>query len=93
VFAGLVSSHPNKIGKKKFKNEINVRIVRFEVPNEGVPWADKFDNYDPVFFEAHHLEGAPWADPAMGTPDFSPNFNQVDGKIDRRSHEGEYKVK
>ena len=48
--------------------------------------------YLPVFFEAHHLEDAPWADPALGKSDFDPKFNQIDGKIDRKSHEGKYKV-
>ena len=68
-------------------------MVRFEVPNESVPWSAKFGNYEPVFFEAHHLEGAPWADPVLGTPGFSPSFNQVDGKINRKSHEGDYQVR
>jgi hypothetical protein len=29
----------------------------------------------------------------LASPDFNPKFNQIDGKVDRRSHEGSYKVK
>jgi hypothetical protein len=43
-------------------------------------------------FDADHLKGAPYADPMLGSPDFDPKFNQIDKKINRKSHEGTYKV-
>ena len=39
-----------------------------------------------------HLATAPYADPDIKNPEFNPNFNRLDGKIDRRSHEGIYRV-
>ncbi len=36
---------------------------------------------------------APWADPETSLGGFSPTFNEIDGKVDRRSHKGPYKVK
>ena len=53
------------------------RLARFEVPDESVSWDVKLEPYDPMLFDAPHLEGAPYADPMLGTQDFKPNFNQV----------------
>ncbi len=49
-------------------------------------------DYDPPQLTAPHVLTAPWADPQLGQPGFTPTFNQIDGKVDRRSHKGPYKV-
>jgi len=77
----------------KFIEEVFLfRIVRHEVPAGFVSWDIEFDTYDPIVFDAHHLEGAPYADPMLESPDFDPKFNHIDGKINRKSHEGPYRV-
>ncbi len=55
-------------------------------------WDVPFDTYDPVTFNAPHLADAPYADPDITDEKFKPNFNDLDGKINRRSHEGPYRV-
>jgi len=35
---------------------------------------------------------APWADPLIGTQGFQPKYNELDGNVERRSHEGLYRV-
>ena len=69
-----------------------IRVARQEVPATSVSWDVDFVGYDPAVFDADHLKGAPYADPMLGSPDFDPKFNQIDGKMNRRSHEGSYKV-
>ncbi|KAJ7990020.1 hypothetical protein DPEC_G00310530 [Dallia pectoralis] len=64
---------------------------RFAVPDDKVPWGIDWHMYKPVNYTAPVVLNKPvWADPDMGC--FSPKFNTLDGKVDRRSHEGEYKV-
>ena len=68
------------------------KIVRQEVPAGAISWNVLYDLYDPITFNAQHLANAPYADPDIYNDTFKPNFNQLDGKIDRRSYEGLYKV-
>lgn len=68
------------------------KIKRHDVPAGQISWDVTFEFYDPISFDAMHLATAPYADPDIKKPDFNPKFNQLDGKIDRRSHEGNYKV-
>ena len=69
---------------KKFKRQ--------EVPAGKISWDILFDSYDPISFDALHLANAPYADPDIKKSNFSPNFNQLDGNINRKSHEGIYRV-
>ena len=68
------------------------KIKRHDVPAGQISWDVPFEFYDPISFDAMHLATAPYADPDIKKPDFNPKFNQLDGKFDRRSHEGNYKV-
>merc|ERR1719510_18668 len=68
------------------------KIKRHEVPAGKISWDVPFQYYDPITFDALHLATAPYADPDIKNPDFKPKFNQLDGKIDRTSHEGPYRV-
>merc|ERR1719189_3146489 len=68
------------------------KIKRHDVPAGQISWDVPFEFYDPISFDALHLATAPYADPDIKNPEFNPKFNQLDGKIDRRSHEGNYKV-
>ena len=67
------------------------RIVRHEVPAGFIAWDVQFDHYDPISFSAPVLNNAPWADPRIAS-DTSFKFNEIDGKIDRKSYEGRYLI-
>ena len=67
-------------------------MVRQEVPAGFIDWSIGFDTYDPISFTAPFVLTAPWADPVLGADGFKPEWNKVDGKINRASYEGEYKV-
>ena len=70
----------------------HIRVVRTEVPLDWVPWEVSFDTYDTITFTAPHLKTAPWADPDIDDEKFHPNWNTIDGKMNRESHEGIYRV-
>uniref|UniRef100_A0A3Q3KGW6 ADP-ribose pyrophosphatase, mitochondrial n=1 Tax=Monopterus albus TaxID=43700 RepID=A0A3Q3KGW6_MONAL len=66
-------------------------IKRFPVPDDKLDWNQDWPQYDPVSYTAPILLNKPtWADPDIGL--FSPQFNTVDGAVDRTSFEGSYKV-
>ncbi|XP_054615235.1 ADP-ribose pyrophosphatase, mitochondrial isoform X2 [Dunckerocampus dactyliophorus] len=67
------------------------KIKRFPVSDAQVDWSQSVQGYDPVNYTHPTVANKPtWADPEIGT--FSPQFNTVDGAVDRRSFEGSYKV-
>jgi ADP-ribose pyrophosphatase len=68
------------------------KIKRHNVPAGMISWDVLFEFYDPMIFDAPHLATAPYADPDIKRADFKPSFNSLDGRIDRRSYEGPYRV-
>lgn len=84
----------NKIFKHvACRNGIYAKAVqRAPVPEEFISWEINFVDYAPVFFESPGLEGKPWADPKADDPSFKPQFNSLDGKVNRKSHIGIYKI-
>ncbi|KAM7541332.1 hypothetical protein Aperf_G00000026212 [Anoplocephala perfoliata] len=67
-------------------------ILRFNVPDSQVSWDAPFDSYDPVDYTAPSVLTAQWADKFVQLPLPPIPFNQLDGKVDRRSHEGVYSL-
>lgn len=72
---------------------------RVEVPDEYVQWKVPFpSDYSPPYYTDEHLLGdkrPPYADADIKPEVPSPGgflFNELDGKIDRRSHMGPYKI-
>ena len=65
------------------------KIVRQEVPAGVISWDIPYEAYDPITF---NLNLTPNTDPDIKDPTFNPQFNQIDGPIDRRSFEGPYRV-
>ncbi|XP_048847704.1 ADP-ribose pyrophosphatase, mitochondrial [Brienomyrus brachyistius] len=64
---------------------------RFPVPDDRVKWETEWPEYRPTVYTAAAVLAQPeWADPDVGS--FCPQFNVLDGLVDRRSHEGEYRV-
>ena len=68
------------------------QIPRFQVTEEQVPWSVPLSSYTPVEFTAPFVLTAVWADPELGAAGFNPLWNKLDGKVNRVSHDGEYKV-
>lgn len=64
---------------------------RFPVPDDKVDWETDWPQYSPVNYTAPVVLKKPvWADPEIG--EFSPQFNTLDGSVDRTSHEGPYRI-
>ena len=82
---------PYEYTYRDIKGQIK-RIKRHPVPAGMISWDVRFEFYDPISFDAFHLTTASYADPDITKPEFCPKFNQMDGNIDRRSHEGTYRV-
>jgi len=68
------------------------KIPRASVPEEQVPWSVPMPSYTPTEFTAPFVLKAVWADPVLGTEGFNPVWNKLDGKVNRVSHDGEYKI-
>lgn len=66
-------------------------IHRTTVLDEKVPWTVKWDDYKPVEYTAPPvLKNPPWADDSDAKK--VQHYNQIDGKVDRRSFMGDYAV-
>ncbi|EZA58090.1 ADP-ribose pyrophosphatase, mitochondrial [Ooceraea biroi] len=65
---------------------------RFEVPDEKVSWTVEYPEYKPVACTAAVLQGKPWADPEINESTFEPKWNEIDGKVNRKSFTGDYVV-
>ncbi|CAN8021972.1 unnamed protein product [Ixodes persulcatus] len=65
-------------------------VKRFNVPDDKVDWSVDWPDYSPPSFSIPGLKSKPWADPELSDPAFRPAWNSLDGKVDRRSHEGAY---
>ncbi|KAK7167570.1 hypothetical protein R3I94_001839 [Phoxinus phoxinus] len=64
---------------------------RFPVPDDKVDWKTDWPQYYPVNYTAPTVLKKPvWADPEIG--EFPPQFNSLDGSVDRRSHDGLYLI-
>lgn len=65
---------------------------RFKVPDEYVKWETHFAPYDPPDYTSEGVNGKPWADPPKIGDDSVWNQVDANSKVDRTSHEKEYKV-
>ncbi|XP_076331828.1 ADP-ribose pyrophosphatase, mitochondrial isoform X3 [Tachypleus tridentatus] len=68
------------------------QVERLPVPAEKVPWSVEWDDYHPPWYSMKGLTSMSWADPNIGDPGFEPKWNLLDGKINRKSHQGEYHI-
>lgn len=67
-------------------------IQRFPLPDDLVPWSSSSKNYQPIEYNSPVLRNKPWADPDVSTESFKPNWNALDGFVNRKSYEGEYVI-
>jgi ADP-ribose pyrophosphatase len=71
-------------------------VTRSVVPDQQVSWQTAFTDYAPTLYTAPVVASGPvWADKDFLTDKAATaaiKWNDVDGKIDRRSFEGDYKL-
>ena len=68
------------------------QILRFQVPDDQVPWSVPLSSFTPVEFTALFALTAVLADPDLGAAGFTPLWNELDGKVNRVSHDGKFKL-
>ncbi|XP_051878375.1 ADP-ribose pyrophosphatase, mitochondrial-like isoform X2 [Pristis pectinata] len=72
------------------------QVKRFPVHDDNVSWSREWAEYDPVDYTAECVKAGPeWADPDFRESDqlkHAPRFNELDGRIDRRSYLGVYEL-
>ncbi|XP_064005624.1 ADP-ribose pyrophosphatase, mitochondrial isoform X1 [Pogoniulus pusillus] len=69
------------------------QVERSPVPEDKVGWMVEWKDYKPVEYTARSvLAGAKWADPQINDEGFTPQFNQRDGEVERKSLHGLYVV-
>lgn len=66
-------------------------IERLTIPGEKVDWSVPWPDYNPPTYTMSDMKSKPWADPDISN-DFQPKWNQLDGKINRRSHITDYRI-
>jgi len=75
---------------------VNTQQTRFPVPDEKVEWNTEFADYKPPFFTDPKVVGNPLTDASLekmkADDSIKFKFNELDGIIDRRSHEGRYEL-
>ncbi|VDD86066.1 unnamed protein product [Enterobius vermicularis] len=69
---------------------LHSKIYRVEVPDEKVRWSTSWQNYSAPDYTSSTLVGKPYADKEIGVGSFK--WNQIDGRVDRRSHQGQYEL-
>lgn len=77
--------------RSQFYPRTNSTVSRVLVPDEKVPWHIKWEEYNPATYTASHIDRQPWADPVI-TNNFHPQWNKVDGNINRKSYMGIYQI-
>jgi len=65
-------------------------VARFPVPDEYVFWSKDYENYNPPNYTDKSVFNKIWADLEIGA--LNPEWNTLDGKINRVSHLGSYKI-
>eukprot|EP01083_Nonionella_stella_P228743 810411_1 len=88
---------PNKLLHIKARTSpyTNTQQNRFAVPDDKVKWDIEFKEYAPPFYTHPGVVGNKLPDASLGkikSEKISFKFNELDGKIDRRSHNGNYNL-
>ncbi|CAH8481882.1 unnamed protein product [Dicrocoelium dendriticum] len=68
-------------------------LQRVLVPDELVDWRVPWEEYLPIAYTNQKILGMVWADPDIQAhPEIKLRFNEVDGKVDRTSFMGRYRL-
>ncbi|KAI5637233.1 NUDIX domain-containing protein [Phthorimaea operculella] len=67
-------------------------VKRFPVSDSQVQWSYPYPDYNPPNYTSPGIIGKPWADPFIDTPGFNPQWNNLDGNVNRESYTGEYTI-
>ncbi|XP_016980715.1 ADP-ribose pyrophosphatase, mitochondrial [Drosophila rhopaloa] len=68
-------------------------VLRFPVSDEQVFWSEPYPDYCPPEYTSPHIGGQVWADPPLNSEVFKPQWNQLDGQVNRKSFHGSYKLR
>ncbi|KAH8340401.1 hypothetical protein KR074_012206 [Drosophila pseudoananassae] len=68
-------------------------VLRFPVSDEHVFWSESYPDYCPVDYTSPHIGGQVWADPPLPSETFHPQWNKLDGQVNRVSFHGNYEIK
>lgn len=70
------------------------KVERSPIPEEKVSWSVDWAEYQPMEYTAPSVLARPvWADPPQSEESFRPQYNALDGQVERTSFEGTYEVK
>jgi len=69
------------------------KIVRFPVPDDKVDWNAAYPVYNPTVFTSKFIIGQTWADPDLSVLEFKPNWNSINGHVNRISLTGKYEIR
>jgi len=83
----VITLHP----KSRIINYPNSKQQRLKVPDDKVSWNVKWPQYDPPFYTAKHVLNGKGPDPKLADAK-TLKWNQLDGKVNRVSHMGKYKI-
>ncbi|XP_063242710.1 ADP-ribose pyrophosphatase, mitochondrial [Bacillus rossius redtenbacheri] len=78
--------------RTKFYPRTNEEIVRLHVPDDKVKWDVTWTEYAPPSYTSDNIRNQTWADPPIGAEGFNPKWNEIDGNVNRESHQGMYKI-
>ncbi|XP_014216844.1 putative nudix hydrolase 6 [Copidosoma floridanum] len=83
-----------KMIHKKCRNTVYplTKIQRFIVPDDKISWNVDFPEYSPGVYNSPVLQGKVWADPDIADASFQPQWNKLDGKVNRESYIGHYQA-
>uniref|UniRef100_A0A915KKC8 PH domain-containing protein n=1 Tax=Romanomermis culicivorax TaxID=13658 RepID=A0A915KKC8_ROMCU len=75
-----------------FEEKMKTLVKRFTLLVDKISWSTPYPNYNPPSYTDPYVLRASWADPELENPNFKPKFNDLDGKVNRQSYHGPYKV-
>ncbi|KAK7601392.1 hypothetical protein V9T40_008833 [Parthenolecanium corni] len=67
-------------------------VQRLYVPDDKVKWEIEWPMYDPPAYTSQSVIGKEWADPDLIDEHFQPQWNSVDGCINRTSYTAVYSI-
>lgn len=66
-------------------------IQRQIVPDDKIFWSISYEDYNPPNYTDPHVNKQIWADPQI-SESFKPQWNSLDGNVNRVSFNGEYEI-
>jgi len=101
-FSNLLSSYLNAsvcsimkvhtVARCKYYPGTEKEVIRLLVPDNKVDWKVDWYDYNPPVYNKQYLKKCDWLDPDIRKKGFQPEWNRLDGYVNRGSHMGMYEV-